>query len=284
MSKRSGRDLWPQSRGDLPLAPGSSGTCGTPSELRTSSSRVAASRPVPGSCPAAPPPDGGSARLGERSRLWVDLHRTTASMVMYANPPDLPEMLVWRRALRDDGLFVDVGANAGTYTLWAAELGTEIIALEPAAGIFSPLQENIALNGFAPPPAMTAGPPGSRRTWTRAIPSLRTNLCSRIRCVPRPIRRGVLRGYASRLFAASMAFTLNSGARHSLLPPEGKTSNDAAGFALCCGPHRRSPPASDDELTNTKSHRAYVTVSPPIPLGARKIRASKTQYHLNRLL
>jgi FkbM family methyltransferase len=59
-------------------------------------------------------------------------------MVMYANPPDLPEMLVWRRALRDDGLFVDVGANAGTYTLWAAELGTEIIALEPAAGIFKP--------------------------------------------------------------------------------------------------------------------------------------------------
>ena len=85
-----------------------------------------------------------------------------------------------------------------------------------------------------------------------------------------------------------MAFTLISGARHSLLPPEGETSNDAAGFALCYGPHRRSPmrafdaglrpdpfpgqaasllpgllaatrtgltPASDDELTNTKIHR-----------------------------
>jgi hypothetical protein len=104
---------------------------------------------------------------------------------------------------------------------------------------------------------------------------------------PRPIRRGVPHGCASRLFAASMAFTLISGARHSLLPPEGETSNDAAGFALCYGPHRRSPirafdaglrprpfpdetasllpgllaatrtglpPASDDELTNTKKH------------------------------
>src|SRR5215469_6245877 len=30
-------------------------------------------------------------------------------------------------------------------------------------------------------------------------------------------------------------------ARHSLLPPEGETSNDAAGFASCYGPHRRSP-------------------------------------------
>jgi FkbM family methyltransferase len=88
------------------------------------------------------------ARLGERSRLWVDPHRTAASMVLYANPPDLPEMLAWRLALRDGGLFIDVGANVGTYTLWAAELGAEVIALEPAADTFSLLGENIALNGY----------------------------------------------------------------------------------------------------------------------------------------
>jgi FkbM family methyltransferase len=88
------------------------------------------------------------ARLGERSRLWVDPHRTAAAMVLYANPPDLPEMLVWRRALRGGGLFVDVGANVGTYTIWAAELGAEVIALEPAADTFRLLQENIALNQY----------------------------------------------------------------------------------------------------------------------------------------
>ena len=88
------------------------------------------------------------ARLGERSRIWVDLHRTCASMVMYANPPDLPEMLVWRRALGDGGLFVDVGANVGTYSIWAAELGAEVIALEPAADTFALLTENMALNGY----------------------------------------------------------------------------------------------------------------------------------------
>jgi FkbM family methyltransferase len=88
------------------------------------------------------------ARLGERSRLWVEPHRTAASMVVYANPPDLPEMLVWRRALRDGGLFVDVGANVGTYTIWAAEQGAEVIALEPAADTFGLLEENIALNGY----------------------------------------------------------------------------------------------------------------------------------------
>jgi hypothetical protein len=84
-----------------------------------------------------------------------------------------------------------------------------------------------------------------------------------------------------------MAFALISGARHSLCPtPKDETSNDAAGFASCYGPHSRSPtrafdtglrpdpfpdraasllpglltatrtgltPASDDELTNQRS-------------------------------
>jgi FkbM family methyltransferase len=69
-------------------------------------------------------------------------------MVLYANPPDLPEMLVWRQVLRDGGLFVDVGANVGTYTIWAAEAGADVIALEPAADTFGLLLENIALNGY----------------------------------------------------------------------------------------------------------------------------------------
>ncbi len=90
----------------------------------------------------------GLARLGDRSRLWVDLHRTAASMVLYANPPDYPEMLAWRRALRPGDLFIDVGANVGTYTIWAAEIGAEVIALEPAPDTFQLLLENVALNGY----------------------------------------------------------------------------------------------------------------------------------------
>ncbi|HEX4093109.1 MAG TPA: FkbM family methyltransferase [Trebonia sp.] len=88
------------------------------------------------------------ARIGQRSLIWVDRHRTAASMALYANPPDLPEMLAWRRALRRGDLFLDVGANVGTYTLWAAELGAEVIALEPAADTIRLLEENIALNGY----------------------------------------------------------------------------------------------------------------------------------------
>jgi FkbM family methyltransferase len=88
------------------------------------------------------------ARLGERSRIWVDLHRTGASKVMYANPPDMPEMEVWRQVLHGGGLFLDVGANVGAYTIWAAECGAEVIALEPAGDTFGLLMENIALNGY----------------------------------------------------------------------------------------------------------------------------------------
>jgi len=88
------------------------------------------------------------APLGERSSLWVDLHRAGASKVVYGNPPDYPEMLVWRQALRPGDLFVDVGANVGSYTIWASDLGAEVIALEPAEDTFELLLENIRLNNY----------------------------------------------------------------------------------------------------------------------------------------
>jgi FkbM family methyltransferase len=88
------------------------------------------------------------ARLGERSSVWADLHRNGASKVVYANPPDHPEMLVWRKVLRPRDLFIDVGANIGSYAIWAAELGAEVIALEPAQDTFALLMDNINLNGY----------------------------------------------------------------------------------------------------------------------------------------
>jgi FkbM family methyltransferase len=88
------------------------------------------------------------ARLGDRSKVWADLHRTAASKVVYANPPDHPEMLTWRLVLRPGDLFIDVGANIGSYTIWAGELGAEVIALEPARDTFALLMENVALNGY----------------------------------------------------------------------------------------------------------------------------------------
>lgn len=88
------------------------------------------------------------ARIGYRSSIWAELHRTGSSKVVYANPPDYPEMLVWQRSLRAGDLFIDVGANVGSYTIWAAELGADVIALEPASDTFLLLEENVALNGY----------------------------------------------------------------------------------------------------------------------------------------
>jgi predicted deacylase len=34
------------------------------------------------------------ARIGDRAQVWVDLHRTSASKALYANPPDWPQMRV----------------------------------------------------------------------------------------------------------------------------------------------------------------------------------------------
>ena len=111
------------------------------------------------------------ARLGERSIIWADLHRTSASRVVYANPPDYSEMLAWRNALRPGDLFIDVGANVGSYAIWAAELGAEVIALEPADDTFYLLEENVALNGYPirairAAAARALAPPGSPAAWT----------------------------------------------------------------------------------------------------------------------
>jgi FkbM family methyltransferase len=89
------------------------------------------------------------ARLGSHSRIWAELHRTAASKAVYANPPDYPEMLVWAAALKPGSLFVDIGANVGTYTIWAGDLGAKVIAAEPAADAYELLCENVALNGYA---------------------------------------------------------------------------------------------------------------------------------------
>lgn len=88
------------------------------------------------------------AQLGHRSRVWADLHRTAASKIVYANPPDHPEMVAWSRVLRRGDLFVDVGANIGSYAIWAGELGAEVIALEPAEDTYALLAENVVLNGY----------------------------------------------------------------------------------------------------------------------------------------
>jgi FkbM family methyltransferase len=57
-------------------------------------------------------------------------------------------MHVWARTLRPGDRFVDVGANVGAFSLWAAEHGARVLALEPATDTFARLMENVELNDY----------------------------------------------------------------------------------------------------------------------------------------
>jgi len=57
-------------------------------------------------------------------------------------------MLVWSHLLKPGDIFIDVGANVGTYSIWATELGAQVIALEPAEDSYGLLTENVRLNGY----------------------------------------------------------------------------------------------------------------------------------------
>ena len=88
-------------------------------------------------------------RIGTHSYMWADVHNGASFKAYCGNPPDWSEMTAWRRLLRRGDLFIDVGANSGSYTLWAADAGAEVIAIEPDTASRHLLLENIALNGYS---------------------------------------------------------------------------------------------------------------------------------------
>ena len=87
-------------------------------------------------------------RLGEHSRIYAYLHRGGSWRAVRANPPDWAEMQAWRRHLGPGGLFVDVGAHAGIYAVWALESGASVVAVEPTSEMVAQIRENLALNHY----------------------------------------------------------------------------------------------------------------------------------------
>ena len=87
--------------------------------------------------------------LGDRSRILASPESTSSMRAVYASPPDAAEVAVWRRWLAPGDLFLDVGANVGLYSLLAAELGAQVVALEPDEAARSWLEQNVALNGYS---------------------------------------------------------------------------------------------------------------------------------------
>jgi FkbM family methyltransferase len=85
-------------------------------------------------------------RIGQRSRIIAYPGETNSPKAAYCNPPNW-EMFVWARRLHPGDLFVDIGANIGIYTIFALDLGAEVIAVEPTKNA-DRVREHLALNGY----------------------------------------------------------------------------------------------------------------------------------------
>ncbi len=83
----------------------------------------------------------------ERSKLLVSRGMSGATGNIYCGLIDYADMGFLLHFLRPGELFVDVGANVGTYSvLAAAEIGADTIAVEPVPAAFAHLTANVALN------------------------------------------------------------------------------------------------------------------------------------------
>lgn len=81
-----------------------------------------------------------------QSRLIVSHGMHGATMNLYVGLHEFNDMSFVVHALRSEDLFVDVGANVGTYSVLAGGIGAQVIAVEPVPSTFEALNDNIRLN------------------------------------------------------------------------------------------------------------------------------------------
>ncbi len=81
------------------------------------------------------------------AKLIVELGMTGATGNIYTGLHEFWDMSFCLHVLRQDDLFVDVGANIGSYTVLASKVvGAKSIAFEPVPQTFNHLQTNININ------------------------------------------------------------------------------------------------------------------------------------------
>jgi FkbM family methyltransferase len=82
-----------------------------------------------------------------KARLIVQKGMTGATGNLYCGLHDFNDMFFLLHFLRKGDLFIDIGANIGSYTvLAAAHCGVETISIEPVPSTFSHLVDNISIN------------------------------------------------------------------------------------------------------------------------------------------
>lgn len=81
--------------------------------------------------------------------MKVDLSKHMGKAIYWRGAHDWSPIFTLESQLKKGDTFIDVGANQGEYTLWAArKAGTtgKVYSFEPMAGLFAQLKENIQLN------------------------------------------------------------------------------------------------------------------------------------------
>ena len=83
------------------------------------------------------------------TKLWVQKGMTGATGNIYTGLHDFEDMCFLLHFLRPDDLFIDIGANIGSYTVLAAGVaGAKCISIEPVPQTFELLKKNIAINNL----------------------------------------------------------------------------------------------------------------------------------------
>lgn len=83
------------------------------------------------------------------ARLAVRRGMTGATGNIYCGLHEYVDMSFVLHALRPGDLFVDIGANVGSYTVLAAAVaGAQVVAFEPDPDTFRALQRNVEINGL----------------------------------------------------------------------------------------------------------------------------------------
>lgn len=87
--------------------------------------------------------------FGPNTSLAVSRGMTGATGNIYTGLHEFEDMAFLLHFLRPGDMFVDVGANVGSFTILAAgETDCDVVAFEPTPGTFKHLQRNIRLNGL----------------------------------------------------------------------------------------------------------------------------------------
>lgn len=85
----------------------------------------------------------------KNSKLVISKGETAATGNLYCGLYEFEDMCFLLHFLRKEDLFVDIGANIGSYTILAsAEIGAKTISIEPIPSTFDSLIRNIKINNI----------------------------------------------------------------------------------------------------------------------------------------